>query len=34
MRWYEVDATYWSLRALEWMRVVRNIYVPDLSVLR
>jgi len=34
MRWFEIDATYWSLRALEWMRIVRNVYVPDPGLLR
>jgi stearoyl-CoA desaturase (delta-9 desaturase) len=34
MRWFEVDATYLSLRVLEWMRVVRNLYVPEPERLR
>ena len=34
MRWFEFDPTYWSLRVLEWVRIVRNVYVPGPGVLR
>jgi stearoyl-CoA desaturase (delta-9 desaturase) len=33
LRWFEIDVTYWSLRVLELMRIVRNIYVPGPGVL-
>ena len=34
MRWFEIDATYWSLRLLAWLRVVRNVYAPGPDLLR
>jgi stearoyl-CoA desaturase (delta-9 desaturase) len=33
-RWWEYDATYYVLKALSWVRVVWNLKLPPLEVLR
>jgi stearoyl-CoA desaturase (delta-9 desaturase) len=33
-RWWEIDATYWILKALSWLGIVWDLKTPPVQVLR
>lgn len=34
MRWWEIDVTYWTIRAMELVGLARRVVRPDLSAMR